>query len=185
MTLKELKQKVLVLIEEYSPDGERLTNDSDIENKMNPVINQIMFEMCRIKKIPKYIEMAVTAGDIVDFAKLEEECGYDVYQIKHVSGVNCEPRAEGTVLKILESGTAEIDVFVYPDAITSKTKDTYEFELSAEVLEIMPYGIAADLLSTDISSNYKEFRDRYETMLTRLDPRIQMPSYSIVGGIDI
>jgi hypothetical protein len=138
-----------------------------------------------MRKIPKYIELPVKAGDLIDFEMLESECGYAIYQIKCVSGVLYEPKADGTILKILESGTAEIDVFVYPDAITSKTKDSYEFELTPDVLEIMPYGIAADLLATDVSSNYQEFRQRYETMLTRLDPRNNMPIFSIVGGINV
>lgn len=187
MTLKELKRKVLVLIEEYLPDeeGKRLTADDDIENKMNDVINQIMYEICRMRKIPKYIEMDVSEGDLIDFERLETECGYAIYQIKLVSGVDYEPKADGTIIKILESGTAEIDVFIYPEAITSKTKDSYEFELTPDVLEIMPYGIAADLLATDVSSNYQEFRQRYETMLSRLDPRNQMNTVRIVGGIDI
>lgn len=187
MTLKELKQKVLVLIEEYMPDeeGKRLTADDDIHNKMNDVINQNMYEICRMRKIPKYIEMEVSAGDLLDFAALESECGYEIYQIKYVTGVGYEPRADGTILKILDSGTAEIDVFVYPEAITSKTKDSYEFELTPDALEILPYGIAADLLATDVSSNYQEFRQRYETMLARLDPRNHMPTVSIVGGINV
>lgn len=187
MTLKELKQKVLVLIEEYTPDEEskRLTADDDIENKMNDVINQIMYEICRMRKLPKYIEMEVTAGELIDFERLESECGYAIYQIKLVSGVDYESKADGTILKILESGTAEIDVFVYPEAITSKTKDNYEFELTPDALEIMPYGIAADLLATDVSSNYQEFRQRYEMMISRLDPRNQMPTISIVGGIHV
>ena len=187
MTLKELKQKVLVLIEEYAPDEEskKLTQDDDIDNKMNDVINQIMYELCRIKRVPKYIEMEVKAGELIDFERLESECGYAIFQIKLVSGVNYEPKADGTILKMLESGTAEIDVYIYPEAITNKTKDTYEFELTPDVLEIMPYGIAADLLATDVSSNYQEFRQRYETMLQRLDPRSHMPTISFVGGINI
>lgn len=187
MTLRELKQKVLVLIEEYAPDsdGKRLTMDDDINNKMNDVINQIMYEICRMRKLPKYIEMDVSEGDLIDFATLEAECGYEIYQISLVSGVDYDLKADGTILKMLENGTAEIDVFVYPEAITSKTKDTYEFELTPDALEIMPYGIAADLLATDVSSNYKEFRQRYEAMLARLDPRNHMPTISIVGGINI
>ena len=90
MTLKELKRKVLVLIEEYAPNEEtkRLTADDDIENKMNDVINQNMFEICRKKKLPKYIEMEVNKGDLIDFERLEMECGYAIYQIRLVSGVD-------------------------------------------------------------------------------------------------
>ena len=185
MNLKEMKQKVLVLIEEYDPDSATLTADDDIGSKMNDVINQVMFEICRIRKIPKFVEMEVNKGDLIDFDTLEAEVGYSIYQVNLITGVEYEIRGDGTIYRMLESGTAGIDVYVYPDAITSKTKDSYEFELSLDALEIMPYGIAADILATDVSSNYKEFKQRYETMLSRLDGRNSMPSISIVGGISV
>jgi hypothetical protein len=128
--------------------------------------------------------MEVTKGDMVEFADIEQECGYEIYQIGLVSGVNFSSKANGTVLKIHESGTAEIDVFVYPERITSKTKDSYEFELSADALEIMPYGIAGDLLKSDVSTEYGTiYSTRYESMLQRLDPRYQMTSIYIEGGV--
>jgi hypothetical protein len=187
MTLLELKKKYLALIEELNPDSEQLTDDPDIAAKQNEVVNQIMFELARMKKIPKFVEMEVKEGDRITFAELEEECGYEVYQINAVSGVNYEPRANGTVFKILESGTAEFDVFVYPERITEKTKDkAYEFELSPDVLEIMPYGIAADLLKSDVSTEYGSiYATRYETMLQRLDPRYQLTNIYIEGGVSI
>lgn len=187
MTLLELKKKYLALIEELNPDSEQLTDDPDIAAKQNEVVNQIMFELARMKKIPKFVEMEVKEGDRITFAELEEECGYEVYQVNAVSGVNYEPRANGTVFKVLESGTAEFDVFVYPERITEKTKDkAYEFELSPDVLEIMPYGIAADLLKSDVSTEYGSiYATRYETMLQRLDPRYQLTNIYIEGGVNI
>ncbi len=183
MTLKEMKQKVLGLIEELSPNHPALTEDPDIATKMNDVINQIMFELIRIKKIFKYVEMEVSAGDVVDFSELEKECGYEVFQVILFGGVNNTPRAGGTVYKVLEDGTAEIDVAVYPERITASTKDTYEFELSADALEIMPYGVAADLLKSDVSAEYGSvYATRYESMKQMLDPRYQMPSITIEGG---
>ena len=184
MTLKEMKEKVLGMIEELNPDSKLLTDDPDIATKFNDVTNQIMFELARMKKIPKYVEMAVNKGDTVEFADIERECGYEIYQISLVSGVNFSSKANGTVLKILESGTAEIDVFVYPERITAKTNDDYEFELSADALEIMPYGIAGDLLKSDVSTEYGTiYSTRYESMLQRLDPRFQMTSIFIEGGV--
>jgi hypothetical protein len=186
MTLKEMKMKVLALIEELSTNRTELTEDPDIALKINDVINQIMFELARIKKIPKYVEMEVSEGDIIQFADIEKECGYEIYQIKNFSGVYNVPKAEGTVYKILESGTAEIDLYVYPERITDKTKDNYEFELSADVLEIMPYGIAADLLKSDVSAEYGNvYASRYESMKQILDPRYQMTSIHIEGGINV
>ena len=184
MTLKEFKRKTLGLIEELNPNSVNLTDDPDIATKFNDVTNQVMFELARIKKISKYIEMAVSNGELVDFARLEKECGYEILQIGRVSGVWCDFKANGEVLKFLESGTAEIDVFVYPERITDKTKDSYEFELAPDALEIMPYGVAADLLKSDVSTEYGAiYSTRYETMLSRLDPRNVIGSVYIEGGV--
>lgn len=187
MTLLEMKKKVLGLIEELNPNSKLLTDDPDISTKLNDVINQIMFELARMKKIPKYVETKVTKGDLITFEDIEKECGYEVYQINMVSGVEYNYKANGTILKILSSGTAEIDIFVYPERITEKTQDkAYEFELSNDVLEIMPYGVAADLLKSDVSTEYGAvYATRYESMLQRLDPRYKMTSVYIDGGVSI
>jgi hypothetical protein len=184
MTLNEMDRKVLSLIEELNPNSEYLTDDPDIQAKKRHVTNQIMYELARIKKIPKYCEIEVSKGDIIEFADIEKECGYEVFQIGLVCGINYIPKASNTVLKILEDGTAEIDVFVYPERITDTTKGTYEFELSADALEVMPYGIAADLLKSDISAEYGSvYGTRYESMKQSLDTRYAMPSIYIEGGI--
>ena len=186
MTLKELARKVLVLIEEYNPDSEYLTDDPDIAAKRNDVINQVMYELARMKKIGKYVEMEVSAGDLITFEDIGKAVGYDIYQLGTVCGVNHVYKANGTVLKILESGTLEVDCFVYPELITDKTKDSYEFELSPDVLEIIPYGVAADLLKSDISSEYGSvYATRYEQLKQMLDPRNNMTSIYIEGGVNI
>jgi hypothetical protein len=187
MTLAEMKRKVLGLIEELNPESEVLTDDPDIATKINDVINQIMFELIRFKKIPRYVEFDVSAGEMIDYARIEKECGYEVYQIGNAGGVSCDLKAQGTIIKILESGTLELDIFVYPERITDKTKDKgYEFELSADVLEIMPYGVASDLLKSDISAEYgRIYEKRYNDMIQQLDPRFNMPGIYIDGGVDI
>lgn len=187
MTLLDMKKKALGMIEELNPESEYLTDDPDIQAKINEVINQILFELARMKKIVKFVEMEVTKGQKVDFAAIEKKVGYEVYQLGMASGVAYEPKANGTVLKILENGTLEMDVFVYPERITEKTKDkAYEFELSADALEIMPYGIAGDLLKSDVSTEYGSvYATRYESMLQRLDPRYAMTNVYVDGGVNI
>ncbi len=187
MTLKEEKLRVLSLIEELNPENENLTDDPDISAKINYVINQVMFKLARFKKIPRYVELEVSDGDTIDFEDIEKKCGNAVYQIDIVRGVDCIMRAQGTVIKVLESGTAEIDCFVYPEEITDKTKDNaYEFELSPDVLEIMAYGVAADLLKSDESANFGQvYAQEFEKELQRLDSRYAMPSITIEGGVDI
>jgi hypothetical protein len=188
-----MKVKSLALIEELEAfrdednklviDG-KLTSDEDIATKLNEVVNQVMYEVCRIKKLPKYIEVPVAEGEVLDYPRFEKECGYEVYQVSAVCGIPYTPKASGTVYKMLGEGTAEIDLFVYPERITDKTKDkAYEFELTNDVLEIMPYGIAADLLKSDVSTNYgKVYADRYEDMKQMLDPRYSMPMITFEGG---
>ncbi|MBO5006985.1 MAG: hypothetical protein J6C89_06025 [Clostridia bacterium] len=187
MRLLEMKKKALALIEELNPDSKLLTDDPDISAKINEVVNQIMYDLARVKKISKYVELEVHKGDLIDFEMLAGESGYEIYQIGTVGGVNFSPRANGTILKMLEDGTAEIDVFVYPERITEKTKDSaYEFELSDDALEIMPYGIAADLLASDVSANYGNvYLQRYEAKKQMLDPRYKMTQFTVEGGVHI
>lgn len=186
MTLKEMKIKVLALIEELSTEHEALTEDPDIAQKINEVINQVMYELTRIKKIPKYVEIEVNEGDVVELTDLEEECEHEVYKVGIIRGVNYDSKADGTVYKFRESGTAEIDLYVYPERITSKTKDSYEFEVPADILEIMPYGVAADLLKSDKSLDYGSlYAQRYNDMKQTLDSEYQMGSIYIEGGVSI
>ena len=186
MTHDEMKKKVLALIEELNPNNPNLTDDPDISAKYNFVANQVMFEMVRLKKLAKYVEMAVAKGDLVTFESIGYAVGYEVYQVEKIAGVRYESKANNTVFKILEDGTAEIDCFIFPEHITEKTKGSYEFELPSDVLEIMPYGIAADLLKSDISSDYgREYAMRFAEMIQRLDPRNFTPSISIEGGVRI
>lgn len=183
MNLTEMKKKILGMIEELDTEEESLTSDPDIETKLNDTINQVMFELSRMKKIADYLVIEVKEGDLVRMDDIARASGYEVYQIDRVRGVKFEFRANGTIIKVLESGTMEIDYFRYPERITEKTSGTYEFELSQDALEILPYGVAGDLLKTDVSTEYgKIFSERYELMLSRLDPRTSMGVFSVEGG---
>ena len=47
----------------------------------------------------------------------------------------------------------------------------------------MPYGVAADILKSDVSNGYGQiYAQRYETMLQRLDPRHSTGLIYIDGG---
>lgn len=186
MKYTEMKKKTLALIEELDEKSEYLTDDPDIQAKILEVTNQIMFELSRLKKIPKYTELSVTQGDLLDFETLGNAVGYDIFQIEGVSGVRHCMRASGTVVKVLESGTAEIECFVYPERITEKNSAAYEFELSVDALEVMPYGVAADLLKSDVSNQYGSvYAQRYEAMLQRLDSRYTTGVIGVDGGYAI
>ena len=186
MNLLEMKKKILSLIEEIDTNETSLTSDPDIEQKLNHVINQVMYELARFKKIPDYLEMEVNQGDLLRFEDIEAAGGYEVYQIDMIRGVEYEYKAQGTVIKVLQSGTAEVEYYRYPERITETTKDSYEFELSPDALEVMPYGVAADLLKSAVSNNYgKIYAQRYENMLQRLDSRYNTGMIQFEGGVNI
>lgn len=187
MNLLEAKKKVFGMIEELNPNAKALTDDPDLAAKVNEIFNQVMFELARIKRLPKYVEIEVKKGDLVTFDTIEAASGYAVYQVDTVSGAAFARKAKGTIIKALEDGTLEIEFFAYPERITEKTADkAYEFELSADLLEILPYGVAADLLKSDVSTEYgRVYAERYERMKAELDPEYESATYTFEGGVPI
>ena len=88
-------------------------------------------------------------------------------------------------------GIFNVYYYKYPELVELNPTDenydnTYEFELDNVLLEIMPYGIAADLLKMDMISNYgKYFYERYLEMKNNIDSRKTSGIINITGGIDI
>lgn len=180
MTLEEMKRKVYTLIEEYSDDAAELTEDEDLALKMNHVINQIQNELTRFKKIPKDITLNVSSGQEMYFKDIDK----DLYQLMNIRGVSFNIMNDKVFFE--ENGEAKIFYYKYPKQITSETEDSYKFELSNDLLEIMPYGVAGDLLKSDVSSQYGAiYSARYREMLQTLDPRYGTGMIEITGGINV
>lgn len=105
-------------------------------------------------------------NDLDDFYQL------NTIRFKDINGNYAEYEIYDNLVIFPEDGTANIYYYKYPKRITKETQDNYKFELSNDVLEIMSYGVAADLLKSDVSSDYGAvYAQRYESMLQRLDPR--------------
>ena len=67
-----------------------------------------------------------------------------------------------------------------------ETNDEFEIKLSIDVLEIIPYGVAGDLLKSDVSSQYGTiYSARYKELLQQLDPRYNSNSVFIEGGVSV
>ena len=185
MTLEEFKVKVYTLIEEYNEDSDDLTDDEDLAAKFNSVTNQVMNEICRFKKIPDMttIDVKFVNGQTeheITMTDIDE----DIYQIDVIRGV--ESIGIGKQVIFNKEGTAKIYYFKYPKQIDTETDDNYEFELDREVLECMVYGVAADLLKSDVSANYgKIYAERYEQLLQRLDSRNALGGIYIDGGVEV
>ena len=214
MTLKEAKTKVLSLIEELNPDSEYLTDDPDIQLKINSVFNQIQVELCRLKKIPaKYVYNITEHGNTLAISNIP-----NIYQLKNITPENYE--VKGDLEIVFEDGVEEatiyyykypelIDVIIEPQLIeeedsesdseeeqtpqyetmeeaSARIDEDYVFELTEDVLEIMPYGVAADILKNDMISNYgKYYYERYNEMKQMIDSRIASGLIVAEGGLDI
>lgn len=190
MIAEEMYQKVLTMIEEYNEDAdERLTDDEDIRNKIISIINQKQTELAMIRKIYQNIEFAVEFEDGKSKLKLskedlESEVGRKIFQIESIQDVPYE--VIGDTIIFNEEGTADIYVSVYPEDITEDNEENYKFEIDKNCLEALPYGVAGDILRSDISNAYgNKYTEEYQRLLNTLDPRLEAGNIQIVGGYDI
>lgn len=196
MTLKEQKIKILSLIEELNPESELLTDDPDISSKINAVINQVQNELSRIKKIP--------AKYIYDTSKNKTLLLTDIpnnYQLNKLS--TTKYKIEGDYEIIFDDDVEEnvtIYYYKYPTSISviiageteekqlensKKIDEEYEFEIANDLLEVLPYGVASDLLKNDMISNYgRYYYERYNEMKQMIDSRTSSGIIVAEGGLD-
>lgn len=181
MTLREMKDRVLSLIEELNPESKYLTEDPDIKEKINYVIDMKNHELATIKKIAEIEKISVKANEQID---LYDECE-NFYKLQSIQGVPY--RTFENIVFFEKDGEAVIKYYRYPKEITKDTDmDTYKMELSRDVLTIMPYGIAADLLKNDVAAQYgREYERAYNNALQMLDVRTSEGTFEIVGGINV
>lgn len=180
MTLEQMKENVYTLIEEYNEDNDDLTDDTDFASKINSVINHIQNELSRFKKIPSYITKEVKKGEVLSLKSIDK----NIYQLNIIKDVDYELLGEDILFN--DEGLARIYYYKYPNQINSNTSDNFKIDLPSDVLEIMPYGVAGDLLKSDVSSQYGNvYSKRYEELKQNLDPRYSLGSIYIEGGIDV
>jgi len=199
MTLKEMKIKVFSLIEEYYPELEGMAEDEDVLNKINGVVNSIQLDLMKYRKLPANtdIDMDIESDRIIT---LSDEIK-DLYQLNKVI---LEPTDKSiskdfTMLdddniQVNENFEGKVRIFYYKFPKTAKIefeegedKDEYDanfkFDLDSALLEVMPYGIARDLLRLDMISNYGEyFAKTYNELKQTLDGRRTAGIINIYGG---
>lgn len=179
MTLREMKDRVLSLIEEINPDSEYLTDDPDIQAKINYVIDMKQHELARVKRLAASEKIKVKENKQIDL--YEELEGF--YKLKNVTGASYT--LFDNLLTFDSDGEATINYWRYPKMINKDTDmNKYKMELSEDVLEIMPYGVAADILKSDVSAQYgRVYEDAYQRALQMLDVNTSDGIFEIKGGI--
>jgi len=194
MTLKDMKQKTFSLIEEYYPEVTGLAEDEDVLNKINGVVNQIQMDLMKYRKInAKFTKeiTSITSKEIVVNEDIE-----NCYQVKNIiltpEGTYTMPDENTILLDDDYEGTVDIYYYKLPTEVELNPEnettydESFEFELDPVLLEIMPYGIAADLLKMDMISGYgRYFREEYESRKNSIDTRKTSGMIYIDGGVDI
>ncbi len=198
MTLREMKIKTFSLIEEFYPEEKGLAEDEDVLNKINGVINQIQMDLMPYRKINASTEVEIAKDDDkeIDLTSLIE----GLYQINKIyfgkESVEYEmPNDTTLILPDDYEGAFKIYYYKYPELAKLEFKDEdekqkydskYEFELDPDLLEVMPYGVAATLLKMDMISNYGQyFKAEYDARKNQLDSRRSKGFATITGGYDI
>lgn len=201
MKLKEMKEKTFALIEELYPELSNLAEDEDVINKINGVVNSIQMDLMKFRKITANDEIEIELDDdrIIDLKDYD-----DIYQLNKVILVPNEEDMD-TTFNMIDNTTLEIDssfagtirlyYYKYPtlcktmfnnDTERQNEDNRYVFEIDPMLLEIMPYGIARDLLRLDMISNYGSYFERtYNDLIQRLDSRNTAGFITIEGGIDL
>ena len=198
MTLKEMKIKTFSLIEEYYPDVPDLAEDEDVINKINGVVNQIIMDLMKYRKLPTSKEVEIKEDDskVLDLSELLTDC-YQISNIYFGEEVVDYKMPNETTLILPEEYVGTFTIYYYKFPKLTKTmfesdeeraeEDTnFVFEQDPDILEIMPYGIAADLLKMDMISNYGSyFYQRYTELKQMIDSRKTKGLVTITGGVDI
>lgn len=199
MTLKEMKIKVFSLIEEYYPELSGMAEDEDVLNKINGVVNSIQMDLMKYRKIPANTEIEIKENSN-KIITLSEELS-DLYQLNKVILVPEEgiTNKDFTLLdydniEINDEfiGTVKIFYYKYPkmakvDFEEGEDKDLYDenfkFDIDLAIQEVMPYGIARDLLRLDMISVYGTYFEKtYNELKNQLDPRRTAGIITITGG---
>ena len=159
MTIADVKKQVYGLIEELNTESTNLTSDPDLAAKMNYVINQVQIDLAQIKKISAKTTFTYTTTYEFDLPS-------DFYKVK---SVNCIYERYGNKI-VFDTEETVIDFYYYkfPAIITSATADTVALELSLDCLNAMVYGIASDLLKSDVSVDYTVYASRYAELKNQL-----------------
>ena len=83
MTAKEMKIKTFSLIEEYYPEHKELADDQDVKYKINGVINSIMLDLMKYRKVPAKYSFEIADGKNV----LELSSIPDFYQLDTIEDI--------------------------------------------------------------------------------------------------
>lgn len=182
MTLGENKKITLGLIEEYSNANPKLTDDVDIQNRINFLYATNYQELSQRKKILKTKTLKEVTDEKLESGYTEYTLPSSMYQFKRVIALDENNKTVDadyyTIGKrkiyINNESNANyiLEYYAYPSIIDEETDDDFTLELDQDVLFILPYAVANDILKTDPSADYSAFLADYNRKLENLNTSI-------------
>lgn len=199
MTLKEMKIKVFSLIEEYYPELTGLAEDEDVLNKINGVVNSIQLDLMKYRKIPANTEIEIDK-DSDRIITISDEIS-DIYQLNKVilvptieggnkdftflddDNIQLDDDFEGVVRLFYYKYPKMVKVEFEEDEDQDEYDENFKFDVDLAIQEVMPYGIARDLLRLDMISVYGTYFEKtYNELKQTLDGRRTAGVITIYGG---
>lgn len=161
MTLGEGKRKVLMLLDEYSSGGE-ITVDEDIDAKMNDFFDIAQKDVAQWQPIMRRVSITLDGTG-------SAELPADVSRVLKIALDGARTSAYEIVDKRLlsppgDTSALTLDYIAVPETITPETADSYEFEVSEEAANCMPFFVAAQQLLPDLVIDYGAFYNLYLQM---------------------
>lgn len=165
MTLGDGKRKVFMLLDEYSSGGE-VTEDEDIALKMAD-----FFDMAQ-KDIVQYQPIVRRASVTLDGSG-SQQLPADIARVTRitVNGVRTS-RYEVVDGKLLyaagDTSDLVLDYEAEPQRITPNTSDGYEFEVSENAANCLPFFVAGQQVFADLVQDYTVYYNTYLQMRAAL-----------------
>ena len=152
MTLIEGRKKVYELLDEYSSGG-TITEDRDIDLKMNDFFDMAQKELARICRIEKIYPVEREEG-VTDYAMPA-----DFIKLKKIWRDGREYRgytwrAGKLVIPESDAAAVEIEYYASPATIDAQTEGDYEFEINDNAAQALPFYVAAQQLIVDLVMDY-------------------------------
>ena len=194
MTLGDNKKITLGLIEEYVKTNPKLTDDTDIQDRINFLYSTAYQEMSQYKKIVKTkVLKEIESETSTDEGYEEYSLPSNMYQFKKIvawdqNGKEVPPdfKRLGKKVYIKKNSNAQyiLEYYAFPTVITEDTPDTFQLEIAQDAQMLLPYEVANDILKVDPSADYQAFYAEYQRKLQQLDTSDNAnPSVIIEEGV--
>ena len=172
MTLGEGKDKVYMLLDEHSAGGE-VEHDEDIEKKMTAFFDTAQKLLSQVKKILRMKTILPEPGRTEYAMPADFRSVYRVWRDGRIANSWYHWR-RGRMIVPAGDGAQEIlvEYFAFPATIPADAPDSYEFEVSPDACECMPYYVAAQQLLPDLVMDYSGMLAMFDRMVGTLDRSI-------------